>query len=143
MSLVKDVIESVAREGLITHEFPIKNLKFKLKALSSEEQFLADGMVDTNKIKKKYGAENLVTLNDQIQKHRSISMIALATVSVNGKCPVDEKATLEEQFKQRLEFKDELMTLNSGMIDAIIMEFNNLVKKERDFYKDIESNLEK
>lgn len=143
MSLVKDVIESVARNGEVTHEFSVKGLKFVIGSLSTEEQILADGMVDTAKIRKKYGAENLMTLSDTIQKYRTIAMVALATKTLNGKCPVDENAKLEEQYKQRTEFIDELMSLGSGFMDAVIKEYSQLSIKEREFYKDIEANLEK
>lgn len=143
MSLVKEAILSVAREGEITHEFTIKGLKFVIKALSTEEQILADGMVDTSRIRSKYGAENLMTLSDTIQKYRTIAMIALATKTLNGTSPVDENASLEEQYKQRREFIDELMSLGSGFMDAIIKEYTQLGIKERNFYKDLEENIKK
>lgn len=143
MSLVKDVIESVAREGEMTHEFTIKGLKFVIHNLSTEEQILADGMVDTAKIRNKYGAKNLMTLADTIQKYRTVAMVALATKTLNGKSPVDENTSLEDQYKQRTEFIDELMSLGGAFMDAIIKEYNQLGVKEREFYKDVEENLKK
>ena len=143
MSLVKDAIESIAREGEITHEFSVKGLDFVLRSLSTEEQLLADGMVNTSRIREKYGAKNLMTLSDTIQKYRTVAMIALSTKTLNGKEPVDSKATLQEQYKQRTEFQDELMSLGSVFMDEIIREFNQLAIKERDFIKKLEENVEK
>lgn len=143
MSLVKDLIQSVAKEGEITHEFSIKGLKFVLRALSTEEQFLADGMVNTTRLREKYGAKNLMTLNDTIQKHRTIAMVALATKTINGKSPVDSAESKEKQFEQREELRDELMELDSRMMDEIIREYNQLTRKQVDFYTNFEENVEK
>lgn len=142
MSLVKDAILSVARNGEITHEFSIKDLKFVLRTLKTEESFLADGMVDTAKLREKYGATNLLTLNDTIQKYRTIAMVALATKTINGQSPIDTKADLESQYKQRLELRDELMELDSAMVDEIIREYNKLNLKGIKFYENIDSNLD-
>jgi hypothetical protein len=143
MSLVSDVIKSVAREGEITHEFKIKGLKFVLRTLSTEEQFIADGMIDTNRLKEKYGAKNLMTLNDTIQKHRTIAMVALATKTINGKSPVDTEKTMAEQFTQRQELRDELMELDSRMMDEIIKEYNRMTLKQTEFYSKLDENMEK
>jgi hypothetical protein len=142
MSLVKDAILSVARKGEITHEFSIKDLKFVLRTLKTEESFLADGMVDTAKLREKYGATNLLTLNDTIQKYRTIAMVALATKTINGQSPIDMKADLETQYKQRLELRDELMELDSAMVDEIIREYNKLNLKGIKFYENVEANLD-
>ena len=143
MSLVKEAIEALAQKGELEHEFNLAGKKFVMRPLNSEEQILADGMVDTNNVKKKYGAEKLVTLNDTIQKYRTVAMIALATKSIDGKPPVDTEVNLEEQYKQRCELRDELMKLPSGLMDEIIREYNQMSIKERKFYKDIDENLEK
>jgi hypothetical protein len=143
MSLVREAILSVARNGEITHEFTVKELKFVLRTLSTEEQFIADGMVDTARLREKYGADNLITLNDTIQKHRTIAMVAMATKTVNGKSPVDTESTLQEQYKQRTELRNELMELDSHLIDHIIREYTKLTSKQNDFYKNLDENMEK
>lgn len=143
MSLVKDAILSVARKGEITHEFTVAGLTFVLRSLKTEEQFIADGMVDSNRLKDKYGASNLLTLNDTIHKHRTIAMVSLATQTVNGKSPVDSEADLKTQYKQREELRNELMELNSSIIDEIIREFQTLTVKQNKFYENVEENMEK
>lgn len=143
MSLVKDAIRSIVEKGIIEHEFTIQDTKFVIRSLTTEEQFLADGMVDSNRLREKYKTDKLITLNDTIQKHRTISMVALATKLVNGHSPVDENESLENQFKQRLELRDELMSLGSGYMDQIITEYNKLKQKEAKFYQNVEENVEK
>ena len=143
MSLVKDLFESVVHEGVIKHEFSIKNLKFVLRGLSVEEQLVADTMIDNTRIREKYGMKNRITLNDTIAKHRSIALVALATESVNGKSPVDTEKTMAEQHEQRMELQAELMSLNSAMVTEIIREYNKLVEKQEKFYKNFEENVEK
>jgi hypothetical protein len=143
MSLVADAIKSVAEKGQITHECTIQGLKFVLRSLKTEENIIADGMVDTDKVSEKYGAKNLITLNDTLNKYRTIAMISLATETVNGKPPVDSKVSLEDQFKQREEFRDELMGSGAAFVDALIREYNFLLVKEREFYVNINENLEK
>lgn len=140
---MKDAILSVAREGEITHEFTVKGLKFVLKSLSTEEQILADGMIDTTRLKEKYGAKQLATLNDTVYKYRTIAMIALGTKTINGQSPVTKEADLAEQFKQRSELRDELMELQSSVVDQLIKEYNVLIKKENEFGSDLENNMEK
>lgn len=147
MSLVKDIldsaIDSVVKTGEIEHKFEVKGLTFVLRGLTAEEEILADGMVDTSKIKEKYGAQNLMTLQDTIHKHRTLARVALSTRTVNGKPPVDKEANLEDQFKQREEFKSELMGLNSAMLDLIIREFGKLNEKQIKFFENVEKSLEK
>lgn len=142
MSLVRDAILSVARSGEITHDFKIKELEFVLRGLKTEEAFLADGMVDTAKLREKYGATNLLTLNDTIQKYRTIAMVSLATKTINGQAPIDKTLPLEQQYKQRLELRDELMELDSAMIDEIIREYNKLNLKQVKFYERLDENLD-
>jgi hypothetical protein len=132
----------VAREGEITHKFTIRDLNFVLKGLNTEEAFLADSMVDTALLKEKYGATNLITLNDTIQKYRTIAMVVLATKTINGQSPIDYSLPLEQQFKQRMELRDELMALDSAMIDQIIREYNQLNLKQVKFYEKIDENLD-
>lgn len=143
MSLVKEAIQALAQTGELTHDFTLAGKKFVMRPLNSEEQILADGMVDTNHVKKKYGAEKLMTLTDTIQKYRTVAMIALATKSIDGKPPVDTGVNLEEQYKQRCELRDELMSLPSGLMDEIIREYNQMSIKERKFYQGLEENMEK
>jgi hypothetical protein len=143
MSLVRDAIMSVAKEGEITHEFTVKGLKIVLRALKTEEQLLADGMVDSQSLKGKYGAGEIMTLSDTITKYRSIGRVALAVKTVNGQSPVDTNAALSKQFEQRKEFRDELMEMGSGAVDIMIREYNKLADKEQEFYKDIDENLGK
>lgn len=143
MSLVSDIIKSVAKDGEITHEFSVKKIKFVLRPLTLEELLIADGMIDTEKIRKKYGANDLILLNDTIQKHRTIALVALATKTVNGKEPIDKKASLQEQFKQLEEFRDELMGTGGAFVDRLIAEYNVMVSKEKEFYKELEENVEK
>lgn len=143
MSLVREAIMSVARTGEIVHKFTIKDLTFVLRGLKSEEELLADGMVDPQRLREKYGATNLLTLNDTLQKHRTLAMVALATKSVNGQSPVDTESTLQEQYKQRLELRDELMELDSAMVDEIVKEYNKLALKRAQFFENVEENMEK
>lgn len=143
MSLVGDLIKSVAQEGEIIHEFTIKGLKFVMHPLSLDKVLIADGMIDMANLRKRHGVKDLVVLNDTIQKARTIALVALATKTVNGKPPVDEAATKEEQFKQLEEFRDELMGLGAGFVDKLILEYNKLVAKEKDFFADLENNTEK
>ena len=143
MSLVSDIIQSVAKEGEITHEFKVRGTKFVYRPLNSEELIIADGMIDTEKVRKKHGAKDIVTLNDTIQKHRTLAMVALATKTVNGKPPIDSKASAEDRFKQLEEFRDELMAVGGGFVDRLILEYNKLLSKEREFYQDLDENLEK
>lgn len=143
MSLVGDIIKSVAREGEIQHEFNVKGTRFVFRPLNLDEMLIADGMIDMDKLRKKYGAKDLVVLNDTIQKARTVALVALATKTVNGKKPVDEKVTKEEQFKQLEEFRDELMDAGTAFVDRLIVEYNRMVDKERDFFADLDENAEK
>lgn len=143
MSLVGDLIKSVVQEGEIVHEFTVKSLKFVMRPLNLDEMLIADGMIDIEKIRKKHGAKDLVVLNDTIQKARTVALVALATKTVNGKPPVDKETTIEDQFKQLEEFRDELMGSGTAFVDRLIIEYNKLVDKERAFFKDLEENVEK
>jgi hypothetical protein len=142
MSLVSELIQSVAKEGEITHEFTLKSLKIVLRTLKTEEQFLSDGMIDTQTLKNKYDAD-ILTLNDTIAKYRSIGKVALSIKTINGQSPVDTNETLTKQFKQRLELRDELMGLGSAAVDQLIKEYNKLLNKEQEFYGDLDENLGK
>lgn len=143
MSLVGDMIKSVSQEGKIEHKFTIKKLKFVMCPLDLDEMLIADGMIDIEKLRKKFGAKDLVVLNDTIQKARTIALVALATKTVNGKPPVDESISLEEQFKQLEEFRDELMGSGTAFVDRLILEYNKMVDKERAFFADLDENVEK
>jgi hypothetical protein len=142
MSLVRDAILSIAKEGEITHEFSVKGLKFVLRSLKTEEQLLSDGMIDTQSLKGKYGAD-ILTLADTIAKYRSIGKVALSVKTVNGQSPVDTKNSLAKQFEQRLELRDELMEMGSAAVDQMIREYNKLADKEAEFYQNIDENLGK
>ena len=143
MSLVGDIIKSVAKEGEIHHEFSVKGVKFVFRPLNLDEMLIADGMIDMDKLQKKYGAKDLVVLNDTIQKARTIALVALSTKTVNGKQPVDKDASLEEQFRQLGEFRDELMDSGTAFVDRLILEYNKMVDKEREFFRDLDENVEK
>lgn len=142
MSLVRDAIFSVAREGELTHDFTIKGLKFVIRTLKTEEQFLSDGMIDTQTLKNKYNAD-ILTLNDTIAKYRSLGKVALSIKTINGQSPVDTNESLPIQFKQRLELRDELMELGSAAVDQMIKEYNKLLNKEQEFFGNLEDNLGK
>jgi len=142
MSLVSGLLAGVAKDGQIRHEFTVNELKFVLRGLSSEEQLVADSMVNTKRLRDKYG-DGLSILNDTVGKMRTMGMVALATETINDQSPVDSDKPLKDQFKQRLELQEELMGLDVSMMDRITLEYNKLVTKQRDFFKDIDENIKK
>lgn len=144
MSLLKEAIKSLAEKGVIEHYKTINGMRFDFRALTSEEQLIADSMVNTNSLKKKYKAEDeLTTYPDTISKYRNLSILCYAIKSVDGQVPVDENASLEDQFKKRIEFKNELATLSPAIIDELFKEYLTHNKKQRDFFNDLEENTGK
>jgi hypothetical protein len=143
MSLVKDAIKSLVEKGKITHDFEIHGMKFSMEVLTSEEQLLADSLVDPDYFNKKFKADNVNTFRDTMDKHRLISQMALAIRTVDGKSPVDKDAPLSEQFKQRVEFKDEIIELDVVTLDQLVSEYNTLVLKHREFLRGVNENVKK
>ena len=143
MSLLKDIISTVAQEGEILHDFTVAKMKFVLKGLNAEEQILADSMIDPDYLNKKYGREDLKTYTDTMGKYRSICLVALAVKTIDGQSPVDESKSLKEQFEQRVELRNELMSLDGFLINAIVEEYNKLRDKQEDFFAKLKENLEK
>lgn len=143
MSLVKEAIASMIQKGKIQHEFEMSGTRFVMEILTTEEQLLADSLVNPEQIKEKYGADNLNTFRDTIDKYRTISQIAFAIKKVNGRSPVDSKLTLVEQFAQRVEFKEELAELDVVMLDQLIIEYRRLIDKQRSFLEKVEDNAKK
>lgn len=144
MSLVKDAIESLAKEGKITHEFTLRGIKFEMELLTTEELFLADALVNFKELKEKFGADDrFQVLGDSIGKQRSLSQMAYAVRKVNGKSPVDETLPVEKQFEQRMEFREELSTLEGKMYDQIVGEYNKLIEKRNAMFEDLDENVKK
>lgn len=143
MSLVKSAIESLVMKGKITHDFELQGIQFSMQILSTEEQLIADSLVDPDYLGKKYKTKNLNTFRDTMDKHRLISQMALAIRTVNGESPVDASLSLEEQFKQRIEFKEEISGLDVVMLDRLIAEYNELISKQRQFLAKAEENIKK
>lgn len=144
MSLVKKAIQSLVQTGKIVHEFNIGDVKFVMEPLDSEEQILADGLVDIDHLKEKYNTEKRVsTYPDMIGKYRSISQVAFAIRKVNGEDTIDKSLSAKEQFKQFLEFRDDLGKLSTSMIDQLVSEYRKLNKKQIEFFDDFEDNVGK
>jgi hypothetical protein len=144
MSLVKDMIQQLVNEGKVSNSFTVRGIRFEMENLTTEEQLLADGLVDISKIAEKYQADkDISVLPDMIQKYRTIAQVTFAIKKVNGQSPVDEQAAPSEQFKQRLEFKDELIQLGTAMLDELIDNYRSLVAKQKDFLDDVEENVKK
>lgn len=144
MSLVASAIRGLAEKGRLTKESTVKDVKFELEILTTEEQLLADGMVDTDALKKKYGAGDVYsTYPDTISKMRTLAILTFAIKKVNGAPVVDEEKTIVEQFKQRLEFKDELAELGTVIVDKLYKDYRSLTDQQRELFADIEENVEK
>lgn len=144
MSLVKSALQSLAEKGKVTHSFTIKDTKFEMESLTTEEQILSDGLVDIDTLKKKYDTKQRIsTYPDMIAKYRSLAQIAFAIKKINNEPPVDTEKTYSEQFIARLEFRDELSQLDPVMLDEIIKEYKKLGSKQRDFYDNFEENVGK
>lgn len=135
MSLVKDIVGSLIEKGDIIHETTIHGIKFEMRLLSNEEQILADGLVDMQHIRDKYKAEAsfTTTFRDTVEKFRAVALVAFSIKSVNGKSPVDKSLSLEEQYKQRVEFRDELLGLPTPIQDKLASEYNQLLTKQTEF----------
>ena len=144
MSLVKDILKGLAEKGKVEHEFTLNGIKFVMEPLTTEEQILTDGLVSTESLKEKYGTgKEFGTYNDTIIKLRTVSQLTFAIKSVNGKPPVDESQSLTEQFKQRIEFRDELNELGPHVIDELGKEYRAMLKKNRELFENLEENVEK
>jgi hypothetical protein len=143
MSLLKEAIQSLIQNGKITHTFPFRGMEFEMRVLTAEEQLLSDGMVDPEKLVEKYKAESVNTFRDTVEKFRSASRLSFAICKINGKSPVDEKSILPDQFKQRLEFRDELLEMTTSMFDHLMLEFNKCLDKQREFLTGVEENAGK
>jgi hypothetical protein len=145
MSLVKSALKSLAEKGIIEHEVTIEGVRFEFRALTSEEQLIADSMVNSNSLKKKYGAgDELNTFGDTISKYRNLALLCFAIKSIDGQVAVDGSIELEKQFKQRIEFRDELSELSPTFIDELFrrgyLEHN---KKQREFFDNVKDNVGK
>ena len=144
MSLVKGVIDGLVNNGKVKHEFKMDGIEFVMEPISTELQVLSDGMVNFNVLKEKYNTKSdFSTYPDMIQKFRSVTQVAFAIVSVDGKPPVDPDADFQEKFSQYKEFRDELFGMPTGMIDYFIEQYNKLKKEEREFFKNFEEEAGK
>lgn len=143
MSLLKEAIQSLINKGKITHEFTLQGMKFEMRVLTTEELLLSEGMVDPDKLKEKYKAESVNTFRDTIDKFRVASKLSFAISKIDGKSPVDEKALLPDQFKQRLEFRDEILSMTTSMVDHLTLESNKCADKQREFLSNVEENTGK
>lgn len=144
MSLVKSALQGLVTKGKISHEFTIHGAKFEMELLSTEEIFLADALVDVKSIKEKFGAdERFQIMNDTIVKQRTLSRMAYAVKKVNGQSPVDETLPVVDQFKQRMEFREELSELEVTVYDEIVASYNKLVEKRDALYEDLDETAKK
>lgn len=144
MSLVKSALQSLVTKGKIDHEFTIHGVKFEMELLSTEEIFLADALVDVKSIKEKFGADDrFQIMNDTIIKQRTLSRMAYAVKKVNGQSPVDETLPVADQFKQRMEFREELAELEVTIYDEIVASYNKLVEKRDALYEDLDETAKK
>jgi hypothetical protein len=132
MSLVKDIIQSLAEKGKIVHKFIFQEIEVEMEILTTEEQMLADGMVDFAKLQLKYKAE-LQSFRDGIDKFRSLSLLSFAIKKMGGQVTIDKGLALEEQQKQRIEFRDELAGLGITAVDFFLKEYNKLIQKHNEF----------
>lgn len=144
MSLVQAFLKDLTTKGKVSTTFDLAGLKFEITLLTTEQQLLADSLVDIDNIKKKYGAtEHTYTFPDVIDKCRAISKLTFAIKSINGVSPVDLAATPDKQFQQRLELRDEITALNGVVIDELLQHYNVLVEREKDFFERLEENTKK
>jgi hypothetical protein len=144
MSLLKEAIQSLIKRGKIIHEFSLQGMKFEMRVLTTEELLLSEGMVDPEKLKEKYSAtESVNVFRDTVEKFRVASNLSFAISKIDGKSPVDETALLSEQFKQRIEFRDEILGMTTSMVDHLTLESNKCVDKQRKFLIGLDENLEK
>ncbi|MGE7305915.1 hypothetical protein ACQKJG_19000 [Priestia megaterium] len=143
MSLLAGTLKGLAKDGEILHDFTLADKKWVYKGLTSEEQATALSMVDPDYLKTKYNSDKLIPYNDVMNQLRTTALITMALKSIDGQSPVDTEKTGEEQFKQRRELYSELLALDSGMIEELRKEYNKLIKKQNDFWKDLAENVEK
>lgn len=145
MSLLKETIQSLAKKGKIEKEVTLHGMKIILGTLSTEEQILSESIVSHKSLREKYNADqdSFMTLQDTLLKHRSVSILCFAIKSIDEKQPVDTSKNLEEQFKERLEFRDELLELDANTIDFLLKEYNVLMDENKKVYEDLNENLGK
>lgn len=143
MSLLKEAIQSLVIKGKITHEFEFQGMKFEMSPLTSEENLVSESMVDPDALKAKYKADTITTFRDTIEKHRAASLLSFVITKIDGKSPVDLNESLENQFKTRLEFRNELLTMNVVMFDHLMAEVNKCMDSGKKFYEKIEENVGK
>lgn len=143
MSLLAGTLKGLAKNGEILHEFTLADKKWVFKGLSSEEQATALSMVDPDYLKTKYKTDKLIPYNDVMNQLRTTALITMALKSIDSQSPVDTEKTVEEQFAQRRELYSELLALDSGMKEELRKEYNKLIKKQNEFWKDLAENVEK
>lgn len=145
MSLLKSTLEKLATKGTISKDVPINGSTFRLEVLSTEEQILADSIIRSQSLKDKFGAAegDFTTLQDTLAKYRTLSILCLAIRSIDNVAPVDTTADVAEQFKQRMEFRDELGTLNTAIVDKLMAEYWAISDEQKKFFDDVIENAGK
>lgn len=141
MSLLKDAIKEMALKGRIEHEVTIGGSTFTFRNLTTEEQLLIDSTANLNSVKKKYDDKEVQTYGDTLVKIRNLVTLSFAIKEINGQPPVDENASLQEQYAQRKEFREELSELSPILIDELLQKGHNKVyEMNKEFYKDLPGN---
>lgn len=141
---IKNIIKELSETGRITQEVTVQGVVFTLKGLSTEEQLLSESISSLDSFKDKYKASgDISSYADTISKVRNLSLLTFLIRSIDGIPVVDETLSLPKQFKERLDFRDDLSSLAPAMVDALLIGYDKLVEKNKTLYSDVRDNLGK
>lgn len=136
MSILKNVIASLANVGTFEKEVTIGDTKFVMRVLDNEQMLLADSLVDVDKYLEKSAGEkreDLRVFQSTIETLRSMTRLAFIIKAVDGVSVVSAQDR-KEQIKEIEDFRDDLGRLDSMIIERLNNEYNELIKERREFF---------
>lgn len=138
MSILNNVIQSLANVGTFEKEVTIGEVTFVIRLLDNEQMMLADSLVDVERyLKEAAGGErdDLRVFSGTVERLRTLTRLAFIIKAVDGVSVVTGNSR-KEQLEQIEDFRDDLFRLDSVVIDRLNDAYNKLLEERRAFFKD-------
>lgn len=138
MSILNQVIQSLANVGTFEKEVTIGEVTFVIRLLDNEQMMLADSLVDVEGYLKEASGgdrEDLRVFNGTVERLRTLTRLAFIIKAVNG-VSVVKAGSRKEQIEEIEDFRNDLLRLDSVVIDRLNDSYNQLLDERRAFFKE-------
>ena len=135
MGILSKALETLGKTGTFRRDVHIGESVFTLQVMKPEDSILADALTDMEGYLKEQGLEGFKSYATMVNRFNMVNRLAFIIYAVDGQPVVQPGVPRNVQMEQVIEFRNDLLKLDTVVQERLNMEYNKLLEERAKFFE--------